>query len=187
MFLIIPGDGMKPLDPLAEALRGLPMAEPPQDLFAQVSGSLRRRRSPRRWMVPAAMAASMLVGLLLIWPGTTQPPPAIVQSAPPPESLPASPSSEIERLRADSRILETWLGGLPGEAPRDGRSLMASAEIEDLVGLIDVQLSATRNDAESLPLWRQRVALLEELASIRSEPLASMAYAGLPESSPDIF
>jgi hypothetical protein len=183
MFLIIPGDGMKPLDPLAEALRGLPMAEPPRDLFAQVSRSLHRRRSRRRWMVPAALAASMLLGMLLIWPNTTDTPPAIVQAASTPESSPNTPASEIERLRADSRILETWLGGLPGEAPRDGRSLMASAEIEDLVGLIDVQLSAARNEDESLPLWRQRVALLEDLARIRSEPLASMAYAGFPEPS----
>ncbi|MEZ5461322.1 hypothetical protein [Dokdonella sp.] len=187
MFLIIPGDGMKPLDPLAEALRGLPTAEPPPDLFAQVSDSLRRRRSRRRWMVPAALAASVLLGVLLIWPDTAHTPPAVVPSASPAVSSPASPISEIERLRADSKILEAWLGGLPGEAPRDGRSLMASAEIEDLVGLIDVQLSATRNEAESLPLWRQRVALLEELASIRSEPLTSVAFAGLPESSPNTF
>jgi hypothetical protein len=189
MFLIIPGDGMKPLDPLAEALRGLPMAEPPQDLFAQVSQSLRTRRSRRRWFMPMALAASMLLGLLLMLPNATVTPSAIVQS-----ELPAKPvdtvatGSEIDRLRADSRILEAWLGGLPGEAPRDGRSLMASAEIEDLVGLIDVQLSATRNDTESLPLWRQRVALLEDLASIRSEPLARMAYTGLPDSSsPNAF
>lgn len=185
MFLIIPGDGMKPLDPLAEALRNLPMAEPPQDLFAQVSQSLlRTRRSRRRWIMPAALAASMLLGLLLVLPQATVTPRAIVQSELPVEETDQrAPVSEIDRLRADSRILETWLGSLPGEAPRDGRSLMASAEIEDLVGLIDVQLSATRNDAESLPLWRQRVALLEDLASIRGEPLARMAYAGLPESS----
>ncbi len=44
---------------------------------------------------------------------------------------------------------------------------MAAVEVEDLIGLVDVQLGATRGDADALPLWRQRVALLEDLATIR--------------------
>lgn len=184
MFLIIAGDGMNSANPLTEALRALPMAEPPQDLFAQVSRDLKARSSRRRWIIPTALAASVLIGLLLVWPGATPTPTMFVQSELPIETAgPEALASEIDRLRADSRILEAWLGGLSAEGQRDGRSLMASAEIEDLVGLIDVQLSATRNDAESLPLWRQRVALLNDLANIRSEPLASIAYAGYAESS----
>lgn len=183
MFLIIAGDGMKPIDPLTEALRGLPMAEPPGDLFDQVALGIRARRSRRRWILPAALAACTVLGLLLVAPRETVVPGSIVQSGLPATSTgTVSVGSEIDRLRADSRVLEAWLGGLPGEAPRDGRSLMASAEIEDLVGLIDLQLSASRNEAESLPLWRQRVALLEDLARIRSEPLASMAYADYSEA-----
>ena len=52
---------------------------------------------------------------------------------------------------------------------------MAAAELEDLVGLVDVQLSAARSASESLPLWRQRVALLEDLAAVRSEPFTLAA------------
>jgi len=44
---------------------------------------------------------------------------------------------------------------------------MAAVEVEDLIGLIDVQLGGVRGDADALPLWRQRVALLEDLAAIR--------------------
>ncbi|MGB0135102.1 hypothetical protein [Dokdonella sp.] len=189
MFIVIPGDGMKPADTLADALRALPMATPPDDLFAQVSLNLRRRQMRRRWAVPTALAASVMLAAMLIWPSTPVAPPSNVQSA----TSSAAPSiavqaSEIDRLRADSRDLEAWLASLSGMAPRDGRSLMASAEIEDLVGLIDVQLSASRNDVESLPLWRQRVALLEDLASIRSEPLASMAQDSFSASpAPNLF
>ena len=184
MFLIIAGNGMNPDDPLTKALRALPMAEPPQDLFAQISRNPKMRSRRPRWIIPTALAASVLLGLLLVLPNPPVTPPAIVQSGLPTQPADSvAPASEIDRLRADSRILEAWLGGLSAEGQRDGRSLMASAEIEDLVGLIDVQLSATRNDAESLPLWRQRVALLNDLASIRSKPLASMAYAGFADSS----
>lgn len=189
MFLIIPGDGMKPPDPLAEALRALPLATPPEDLFARVSLSLQRRRSRRRRVMPMALAASALLGLLLVWPFGPEAPPSIVQTELPGQSgnVP-TPANEIDRLRADSRDLESWLAGLSATTPRDGRSLMASAEIEDLVGLVDLQLSASRNETESLPLWRQRVALLQDLASIRSEPLASMAQAGFSETpAPTLF
>jgi len=189
MFLIIPGDGMKPLDPLAEALRALPMAKPPEDLFAQISLRLQQRRSRRRWALPMALAASVLLGLLLVWPNAPLAPPAIVESGVPSQTGGiAGQAGEIRRLQADSRDLEAWLAGLSAAAPRDGRSLMASAEIEDLVGLVDVQLSATRNEAESLPLWRQRVALLEDLANIRSVSLASMADVGFAEAAaPNLF
>lgn len=184
MFLIIPGDGMRPADPLAEALRALPMARPPEDLFAQVSQSLQRRRTRRRWIMPTALAASVLLAVLLGWPKALVSPPSTVQSGVPAAATAVSTQlSEIDRLRTDSRDLEAWLTSLSAAAPRDGRSLMASAEIEDLVGLVDVQLSASRNEAESLPLWRQRVALLEDLARIRSEPLASMAQASFTDST----
>jgi hypothetical protein len=49
---------------------------------------------------------------------------------------------------------------------------MAAVEVEDLIGLVDVQLGGARGDAEALPLWRQRVALLEDLAAIRGNAFA---------------
>ena len=58
---------------------------------------------------------------------------------------------------------------------------MAAAEVEDLVSFVDVQLSAARDDPEALPLWRQRVALLEDLAVIRSAPQALLAGSANPD------
>ena len=52
---------------------------------------------------------------------------------------------------------------------------MAAVEVEDLIGLVDVQLGATRDRTDALPLWRQRVALLEDLATIRGSAFAIAA------------
>lgn len=157
---------------LAEALRRLPQVEPPTDLFSDIAATLKARRSRRRWLIPASLAASVALGWLLV--ASAGRGPAVDDAAPSPvvattTPAAASPSLELERLSEYSRRLEAWLADVPDGAPRDGRSLMAAAELEDLVGLVDMQLSAARNPAESLPLWRQRVALLEDLAAVRSD------------------
>ncbi len=73
---------------------------------------------------------------------------------------------ELADLRRRSQSLERWIAGF-AHAPQDSRDLMAAVEVEDLIALVDVQLGATRDRADALPLWRQRVALLEDLATIR--------------------
>lgn len=169
---------MKPTDPLGAALRALPQATPPGDLRAQLARTLQARRTRRCWRVPAALAASILLGLLLLGrPWTDRGMSASrtgVDLAT--KSVPAaSVNTELASLQAYSQRLESWLAGISDDAPRDGRNLMAAAELEDLVGLVDVQLSAARSASESLPLWRQRVALLEDLAAVRSEPFSLAA------------
>jgi hypothetical protein len=181
MFRHDPGNAMNPSDSLASALRALPPATPPPDLFLQIARTIRHRRSPRqRWMLPAALAAGVVLGLILIRPASppsdaTVRDPRIISSSAPIET--ADPM-ELERLRMRSQNLELWLAALSDDAPRDGRSLMAAAELEDMVGLLDIQLSVASSPSESLPLWRQRVGLLEDLATIRSEPLPLIADAG---------
>ena len=45
---------------------------------------------------------------------------------------------------------------------------MAAVEIEDRIGLLDLQIDASRNPGEAAPLWRRRVDLLETLATVRA-------------------
>lgn len=164
---------MNASEALTVALRRLPLAEPPADLFADIAATLQARRSRRRWLLPASLAASVALGWLLVrseWPSRAANDTARISTTAATTAAPASAAIELQRLSDYSRRLEAWLAATSDSAPRDGRSLMAAAELEDLVGLVDVQLSAARNPIESLPLWRQRVALLEDLAAVRSEP-----------------
>ncbi|HEY8011462.1 MAG TPA: hypothetical protein VIE67_10755 [Rudaea sp.] len=73
-------------------------------------------------------------------------------------------------LQARSHTLERWLHDTGKDsAPQSAQDLAAGAEIEDMIGLIDVQLSTSDASEEtaSLPLWRRRVALLEDLSTLR--------------------
>jgi len=166
---------------LAAALRALPESAPEPDLWHGIMNSADARRRRRHWSyaLPAAIAAALALALLLPrWlahdvetPRTTP-----LVSAPAPETPATVPSvsaaDEITNLNQRSRTLERWIAAVAARAPQDGRDLMAAVEVEDLIGLVDVQLGGTRGDSDALPLWRQRVALLEDLAAIRGNAFA---------------
>ena len=182
MHTPIDGDGMNAPSALGDALRALPLAAPAHDLWPALERRLAAPRR-RRWLVPGALAASLLFGL--VWTRTllhdTEAPalPATVVATTP------AAADALEQLRTHSRELERWLARRPTQTALAASTLMAAAEVEDLVGFVDVQLSAARNDAEALPLWRQRVALLEDLALIRSsDQFETAALAGDPAFMP---
>ncbi|MEO7433621.1 MAG: hypothetical protein ABIR62_16740 [Dokdonella sp.] len=168
---------------LAAALRALPDAAPQPDLWPELALALAKKRSrPRVWrtIVPAALAAGLALALLLPRDGR-QPSitPAVATSTPAnPSATPAavpSGADELDGLHTRSQTLERWVAAVAARAPQDGRDLMAAVEVEDLIGLVDVQLGAAHDHAQALPLWRQRVALLEDLATIRGSAYAIAA------------
>lgn len=182
-------------DPLSRALRALPLAAPEADGWASLAASLRsqrlvradtdasdtahrsptrRRRDaglPRRWMA-AALAAGLGVLAIAQVPlnrNLPQPlPTAAISAAAATSADPAE--TELADLRNESSRIEEWLRTLKAdETPLDGRNLMAATEIEDMIGLIDLQLAAgsdRRN--ETAALWRSRVELLRDLAAVRT-------------------
>jgi hypothetical protein len=177
---------------LAAALRALPESAPQPDLWPELAQALlqRRRRRIWRYALPAAIAAGIAIALLL--PRS----PMREDTAPPVASAPATnatpdnpaptqvaPAQELAQLHQRSQTLERWIAAVAARAPQDSRDLMAAVEVEDLIGLVDVQLGGARGDADALPLWRQRVALLEDLATIRSNAftLAGNGVAGRAE------
>ena len=162
---------------LAAALRALPEAEPVPDLWPDLARSLdARRRHTWRYALPVALAAGIALALVL-------PKLAHRDTAPSPPATPvanvtappAADTSELSQLHTRSQSLERWIAAVAARAPQDGRDLMAAVEVEDLIGLVDVQLGGARTDSDSLPLWRQRVALLEDLAAIRGNGVALAA------------
>lgn len=175
-------DRMTPAPSLADALRALPQAAPQSDLWPELAQALaaRRRRPWRRYALPAALAAG--IALLALAPvarmnGPDAPAVPIAESRSPAATTEAAvkpTDTELAALHQRSQALERWIAAAT-VAPLDSRDLMAAVEVEDMIGLVDVQLGATRGDADALPLWRQRVALLEDLATIRANRYAIAA------------
>jgi hypothetical protein len=167
---------------LASALRALPTAAPMPDLWSDLARALVRKPRPRRWryMLPAAIAASVALALLVprvrveqhAVPSHAVPSPLVVATPSSsatviPLATPSGDDTELDSLHHRSQSLERWIAAVAAHAPQDSRDLMAAVEVEDLIGLVDMQLGATQGDADALPLWRRRVALLQDLATIR--------------------
>jgi hypothetical protein len=152
---------------LAVALRALPDVPPP-DLWPGLARALQRRRQPRRWRyaLPAALAAGLVLALAV--PHGSAPPPATAPAAVAATIAKPAARSELADLEDRSHTLERWIAAVAAHAPQDGRDLMAAVEVEDLIALVDVQLGSATTRKQSLALWRQRVALLEDLATIRA-------------------
>jgi len=172
---------------LATALRALPQAAPPPDLWPALARSLNPRRQPTRWRyaLPAALAAGVALAVLLPrWsfePNIAPTPAAPEVAAAAPDTTTTQPRNdphELDALHQRSQSLERWIAAFAENAPQDSRDLMAAVEVEDLIGLVDVQLDSVRGDSDALPLWRQRVALLQDLATIRSNAFAVAANDG---------
>jgi hypothetical protein len=134
--------------------------------------------------IPLALAAGVALAVLLpsglIRRATPDRTPAVAGTTP--AAMPnviagsaAAPAGELDSLHRRSQTLERWIAAVAARAPQDSRDLMAAVEVEDLIGLIDVQLGAEHDRADALPLWRQRVALLEDLATIRGSAYAIAA------------
>jgi hypothetical protein len=170
---------------LAAALRALPDAAPTPDLWPDLArSSERRRRRPWRYALPMALAAG--IALALVLPKLTHRETTPSQPATPVANVaePSNDVDELSQLHKRSQSLERWIAAVAARAPQDGRDLMAAVEVEDLIGLVDVQLGGARTDSDSLPLWRQRVALLEDLAAIRGNGVALAANGADGEAVP---
>jgi hypothetical protein len=185
------------LKSLPEALRDLPQLAPQASSWPQLAAQLREaglaksepppQRRARRWFVPAALAAGIAlaaVALPLLHHAARAPAPAVATVSTPAASIStnaanstnatstrsatgADAATELASLQQHSQALEHWLRETERvAAPLRGQDLAAAAELEDMIGLVDGQLNAAPPDSE-LPLWRCRVALLEDLTALR--------------------
>jgi hypothetical protein len=171
---------------LADALRALPLAKLDGDPWARLAAELAPAARPRRRWAPLALAAgvaalALAFALLRFAPQVATPATAqhdgasdtgngnnaaIATSA---QSVPATAANDarLAALQTRSQALERWLDETRDQAaPLPAQDLAAAAEIENMIGLVDVQLSATER-ADATGLWQRRVNLLEDLTALR--------------------
>jgi len=185
--------------PLPDALRELPLQAPAQSAWPQLAAQLAAqglvrqptgapRSARRRWHVPVALAAGVLLAAIA-WPllrrDAPAPAPTVAATVAQPGasmdtnaannanatnvqgSDAADAATRLASLQDRSQALEHWLRETQrAAAPLSGQDLAASAEIEDMIALVDGQLGAAPRDRE-VALWRRRVALLEDLTALR--------------------
>jgi len=189
------------LMPLPEALRALPQVAPAQSAWPQLAAQLaaqgaRDGVSPRRrHFVPAAIAAGIVLAvvataLLQLGPQPSALSPQVATVSQPAASSstnaanttnatnPQTAGAQLAALQQRSQELEHWLRETTRTAgPLSGQDLAAATEIEDMIGMVDVQLGAQQSNG-GLPLWRHRVALLEDLTVLRYSSY-SVAASGI--------
>ena len=171
---------------LGAALRALPTQSPGGDVWSEISAKLspaiRTRRM--RFALPAAIAACALIAIagLLMRNHSLSTATVADTSSSSTENATAGTqnvnatntanvanvtSPQLSALQSRSRELEQWLHETADAAtPLPGNDLAAAGEIESLIGIVDVELTApNQRDAEKL--WQRRVNLLEDLTTLR--------------------
>jgi len=132
---------------LVAALRALPLASPKRSVYADLEHALvATRPSPLRagrtrgaWIALAACLVAAIAGVRLFHPAADM---ATTDAVPSPDTL---------ALIAQSQRLDDMLATLDARSvPIDAGTAMASAELEDLIGLTDLQLSVAERPEESL-------------------------------------
>jgi hypothetical protein len=154
---------------LGDALRALPLATPTRSAWAELERELAvvakpapgrgRQHSRVAWLALAATFVLAVVGVR--WFGAE---PGRIEPAPS-----GGASADTLALIAQSQELDAVLAALDARSmPLDAGSAMASAELENLIGLTDLQLNAATHDDEAQALWSRRVDLMTRLAEART-------------------
>ena len=178
-----------PLD-LAEALRALPLQAPEHSAWPELAAQLQKssaaqvesaRNEPfRRFVLPAALAAALASVFVVAYKPHAPKGPLPVATVTPGAASShmnsakvsnvhnaATDTAQLATLQQRSQDLERWLRETGNVAvPLQGQDLVAATEIENLIGLVDVELAAP-HETQDAGLWKQRVDLLEDLSALR--------------------
>ena len=166
-------DVMRESNSLAAALAALPLEDPAPGGYARIEATLAKRRSRTRLVRGLALAASLAAIAVIPLALLTGRVPSDAERAPiAATAAPSGPTTQVALIE-QTELLEAWVRAQ--DEPFDGATAYASAELEDLIGMLDVELAGTRDPAAQDALWRQRLGLLSELASVRSQGVTRLA------------
>jgi hypothetical protein len=151
---------------LGQALARLPEEAPQRDAWPLLAERLqsRRKRAPR-W--PLALAASLLLGLLMIPQLANSPMPPPATAAAQAARAAAGQKAQLASLMSESERLERLVFAAD-EGASSASAAAISAAYEDQLHALDAQLAANTDPKQSVPLWQQRVQLLRGVAAVET-------------------
>ena len=155
-----------PEDP-GPALRALPLMAPPASALPGLLAELAARRRRRALLLLAPLAAAALLVLALL-PRSASPPqaPSVATSVSATATEPVDP--DLGRLMRANAVLEQRLARTRSEhVTQDGDAAQASAQMEDMIGLVDARLGSDPAPDRRLQLWQRRLELLEALNQVQ--------------------
>lgn len=160
---------------LGAALRALPLEAPETSAWpalaaaaAERAGATQARRDSRFAWAAAAAVAALAVAIFWIVPRDAD------DGDQPTIRAVAEPTADdadarlVADLIARNQALERALREDGGGWAVDADYAMAAAQVEELIAAVDGQLAASDAPREAEVLWRVRLALLQELATLRS-------------------
>jgi hypothetical protein len=131
-----------------------------RDAWPNLAQRLQAKRRAPRW--PRALAASLLLGLLLLPGGLGtpgRPAPAVAGGAP--------DTAQLAALMSESQRLERVIAAAD-DASSSASAAALGVELEERLHAIDGALEANRDGARALGLWQQRVQLLRDVAAVET-------------------
>jgi hypothetical protein len=143
-------------------LRALPTLRPPRDRFPAVAARVREDRRQVRIRRSGIAALALAASLLLMVVGRDLLTPPV-----------ANASDQLSAVMAESAVLEQALRQLrSSQQVTDAYTTGAAASLEDRIAELDRELEAAQlhatahTDADLLPLWRERVGLMDALVDV---------------------
>ena len=153
--------------PVGEALRALPLESPMHSAWPALAARLpAKKRGLPRW--PLAIAASLLIGLVLIGVPHNPAPPTTIAAAGATKAHAVPTSERLLALMAESAQLESLVNAASDDVASSATTAAVSLALRDQLQEIDGQLQSDPAADQQLDLWQQRVALLRDVASLES-------------------
>jgi hypothetical protein len=139
---------------LAQALRELPQEAPANSLWPELQSQLPKTASWPKWSMAVAASAAAMV-LLLQFKG------AGIADLRSPNTQTAG-LSELSAIMDRSAQLESIYYSAQDDGISSAALIAANLEIEDRLDAIDSHLADQPENPELLPLWQERVDLLDQ-------------------------
>jgi hypothetical protein len=160
--------------PLGLALAQMPLEAPERDAWPQLAARLSaRRQRASRW--PLALAASLVLGLLMLPRVSEAPHPAALAAT---DAGVGAQQSQLASLMTESARLERLVAAADDGGASSASAAALSLAYEDQLHALDARLAATDDPKQALPLWQQRVELLRGVAAVETSRRYVAAQGG---------